>query len=182
MGTYQLFVLIKRERPMTFFRLVWPFIFVLLVGALAHATEIAGDWQAEDRAGKRLFYYFETDHTFFFEDETSWFQGTYSIEPDSVPGQLALYIQDGSHGEDAGKTVRYRYDIHDNLLTLTGMDQDETDRPTTLEVVDPAGSAVFIGINTGPSDKDDEDDEDDYNWNVYASCFIKGLAGIFSSP
>jgi hypothetical protein len=168
-----LFVLLKRERQMTFFLLVWTFVFALLLGALSHAAEIAGDWQAEDHAGKRLFYYFGTDHTFFFEDDASWIQGTYTTEPDASSGQVDLFIQDGSHVEDVGKSVRYIYDIHDNLLTLSGTDQGQTQQPTTLEGVNPVGNAVFIGINTDSSDEDeDEDEDDDITWNVYASCFV----------
>ena len=99
------------------------------------------------------------------------------IQPDSLPGQLDLYIQDGSTNEDVGQTIRYLYHIHDNLLTLSGTGKGGTDHPTTLEVVDPDGSSVSIGINTDPSVKDDEDDEDDedYNWNVYASCFVMSM-------
>ena len=155
---------------MTFFLLVWTFVFVLLLGALSHATEIAGDWQAEDHAGKRLFYYFGTDHTFFFEGDASWIQGTYTTEPDAASGQVDLFIQDGSHVEDVGRSVRYVYDIHDNLLTLSVTDQDRTHQSTTLEGANPVGNTVFIGINTDPPDEDDKEDEP--VWNIYASCFV----------
>ena len=154
---------------------------LMLPATLSHAIDITGNWQAADLTDNgALLFFLGPAGDFFIEDETSWIQGTYTIQPDSVPGQLDLYIQDGSTVEDVGKTVRYLYDIHDNLLKLSETDQGETDHPTTLEVLHPAGSSAFIGINTDPSDEDDEDD--DTTWNVYASCFIKGLTGIFSSP
>ena len=162
------------------FLIVWTISFVLLSEPLSHAAEIVGHWLNKNQADNNVYFFFGPEDDFFIEDETSWIQGTYTIEPDSIPGQLDLFIKDGSNIEDIGKTVRYLYDIHDNLLTLSGTDQGRTDRPTTLEVADPAGSFVFIGINTDPSDEDDEDD--DTIWNVYASCFIRGLASLFGSP
>ncbi len=50
--------------------------------------------------------------------------------------------------------------------------------------IEPEVNAVFIGVDTDPSHADNEDNEDneDVDWNVYASCFITGLAGIFGSP
>jgi hypothetical protein len=154
--------------------MAWTFLVVLLSGTLSHATEITGNWLVKNPSGDSVFLSFGDTDDFFIEDETSWIQGTYVIQSDAFPGQLDLYIQDGVNGEDIGKTVRCLYHVHDNLLTLTGTDQGETNPPTTLEAVNPSGSTVFIGINTDPPDKDDENDEDkdDYNWNVYASCFV----------
>jgi len=161
------------------FLIVWAMAIVLLSAPLSHAAEITGHWLTKNQTGNDVYFFFEPEGDFFIEDETSWIQGTYTIQPDSVPGQLDLYIQDGSTFEDVGKTVRYLYDIHDNLLELSEKDYSGTDHPTTLEGVHPAGSSGFVGINTDPYD---DEEEEDTTWNVYASCFIKGLAGIFSSP
>ncbi len=162
------------------FLIVWTIAIVLLSGPLSHAAEIVGHWLEKNQAGNTIYFFFGPEDDFFIEDEASWIQGTYTIEPDATPGQLDLFIQDGSHVEDVGKTVRYLYDIDDDLLTLSGTDQGRTHHPTTLEVANPAGNSVFIGINTDPSDEDDEDD--DITWNVYASCFVMRVAGIFGSP
>ena len=162
------------------FLLVWTLGAILLSAPFSHAAEIAGHWLSKNQTGNNVYFFFGPEDDFFIEDETSWIQGTYTIQPDSVPGQLDLYIQDGSTVEDVGKTVRYLYDIHNNLLKLSETDQGGADHPTTLEVVHPAGSSAFIGINTDPSDEEDEDD--DTTWNAYATCFIMGLAGVFSSP
>jgi hypothetical protein len=169
-----LFVLVKCERQIKFILLVWTFVFALQHGALSHATEIAGDWQAEDHAGKRLFYAFETDHTFFIESETSWFQGTYNMDPEAIPGLLDLYVQDGSNGEDVGKTITYVYDIHDHLLTLSRTDPGGNEPPIMLASVNQAGSSAFIGVNTDPPHENDKDDNDT-NWYVYASCFVMSV-------
>jgi hypothetical protein len=152
------------------FLMAWTIAIILLSGPLTHAAEIVGHWLNKNQAGNNIYFFFGPEDDFFIEDEVSWIQGTYTIEPDSTPGQLDLFIQDGSNVEDVGKAVRYLYDIDDDLLTLSGTDPGGTDRLTTLEVADPAGSFVFIGINTDPSDEDDEDD--DITWNVYASCFV----------
>lgn len=154
--------------------LAWTCFIVLLPGSLSHATEIAGDWLNKNPSGDSVFLSFGDVGDFLIEDKTSWIQGSYTIQPDPVPGTLDLYIQDGSKDEDIGKITRYYYHIHDNLLTLSGTDQGGTDPPTILEALNPAGSSSFIGINTDP---DDEKDEDDYTWNVYASCFVMSLLG-----
>ena len=156
------------------FLIGWTIVIVLLPGPLSHAVEIVGHWVDKNQAGNNVYFVFGPEDEFYVEDETSWIQGTYTIEPDSVPGQLNLYIQEGSNIEDVGKAIRYRYHIQDNYLTLTGANPGGTDHPTTLEALNPAGSTAFIGINTDPSDKVDENDEDkdDYNWAVYASCFV----------
>ena len=155
------------------FLTVWTIAIVLLSAPLSHAAEIAGHWLTKNQTGNDVYFFFEPEGDFFIEDETSWIQGTYTIQPDSVRGQLDLYIQDGSTVEDVGKTVCYLYDIHDNLLKLSEKDPGGTDHLTTLEVVHPAGSSAFIGINTDPSHEDNEDNEDDdTTWNVYASCFV----------
>lgn len=154
--------------------MAWTFLIVLLSGTLSHATEIAGNWLAKNASGGSVFLSFGDADDFFIEDETSWIQGTYTRQSDSATGQLDLYIQDGSNGEDVGKTISYFYDIHDNLLTLTGTDPGESDNPVTLESVNQAGSSAFIGINTDPPDENDED-KDDTNWNLYASCFVMSM-------
>lgn len=166
-----MFVLLKRRRQITFFLLVWTCVFALLRGDLSHAAEVEGNWLARNPSGGSVFLSFGDADDFFIEDETSWIQGAYTSRSDSDSAQLDLYIQDGSNGEDVGKTISYRYDVHDNLLTLSGTDQGGNDAPTILGSVNQAGSSAFIGINTDANHENDEDD-DDTNWNVYASCFV----------
>ena len=167
-------VLLKRGRQITFFLLVWTFVFALLLGTLSHATEIAGSWLAKSPSDGSIFLSFGDENVFFLEDETSWVQGTYTRQSDSATGQLDLYIQDGSTAEDVGKRISYFYDIHDSLLTLSGTDQGGNGTPIILESMNQAGSSAFIGINTDASHENDEDD-DDTNWNVYASCFVMSI-------
>ena len=155
------------------FLIPWTFAMVILSGTLSLATDIAGNWQSTDQTDTGVvLFFFGSEDDFFIEDDTSWIQGSYIIQPDSVPGQVDLYIQDGSNDADIGKTIRYRYHVHDDLLTLFETDQGDIDRPTTLEAMNPAGSSAFIGINTDPPDEDDEKDKDDTNWNFYATCFV----------
>ena len=159
---------------MTFFLLVWAFVFAMLIGTLSHAMEIAGDWLAKNPSDGSVFLSFGDANDFFIEDETSWIQGTYTSQPDAVSGQLHLYIQDGSNRDDVGKTISYAYDIQDNLLTLSGTDQGENTPPTMLAAVHQAGRSAFIGINTDANHENKKDD-DDTNWYVYASCFVMSI-------
>ena len=167
-------VFLERKRQMTFFLLVWTFVFTLLLGTLSQATEIAGDWLAKNPSGSSVRLSFGDNDDFYIEDETSWIQGTYTRQPDSANGQLDLYIQDGSNGDNVGKTITYAYDIQDNLLTLYGTDPNGNNEPTILGSVNQAGSSAFIGINTDTNHENDGDD-DDTNWNVYASCFVMSI-------
>lgn len=166
------------------FLIVWAMAIVLLSAPLSYAAEIVGHWVTKNQTDNNVYFFFGPEDDFFIESETSWIQGTYIVQPDSVPGQLDLYVQDGSNVEDVGKEARYGYDIHDNLLTLSGTVHDGTDRLSTLEVEATAGRDVFTGINTDPPDEDDENNEDvqDDDWVVYASCFVEVLAGILISP
>jgi len=166
------------------FLLVGTFGTILMSVPLSCATEIVGHWETKDQTGNNIYFFFGSEDDFFIENETSWIQGTYIVQPDSFPGQLDLYIQDGSNTEDIGKKALCTYDIHDNLLTLSGTVHDGTAPPSILDVGDPACRNVFIGINTDPDDKDHENDENtqDGDWVVYANCFVEILAGILISP
>ena len=166
------------------FLLVGTFGTILMSAPLSRVSEIVGYWETKNQAGNDVTFFFGSEDDFFIENETSWIQGTYATPLDADPRQLDLFIQDGSNVEDIGKEVRYRYDIYDNLLTLSGTTDDGTDRPTPLDVENPAGSFVIIGVNTDLPDEDFEDHEDnkDGDWVVYANCFVEVLAGILISP
>ena len=166
------------------FLLVWTLGTILLPASSSHAAEIVGHWVTKSQTDNDINFFFESEGDFFIENETSWIQGTYIDESDSVTGQLDLYVQDGSNVEDIGKEARYDYDIHDNLLTLSETAHDGTDLPSTLDMGDPTGRYVVIGINTDPTDEYNENDKDDQDndWVVYANCFVEVLAGIPVSP
>ena len=161
----------KRKPRITHFLWPWILVIVALSVPFSQATEIDGCWQAEDGG---ILFFFGPGNTFFVENETSWFQGSYTIRPDTFPGQLDLYIEDGSHGEDPDGKVCYLYDIEDNFLTLTA-----TDPSAAFAAKNPSGRYVTIGINL---DSSDEDDDDDSNFSLQASCFVRGLSQIFYEP
>ena len=169
-------IMTKRKQRTLLFLNVLTLAIAILSGTVSHAAGITGNWRVTNLTGDRaILFCFGSDDDFFIEDETSWIQGTYSIQTDSTPGQLDLYIQDGSNAEDVGKTVRYRYDMYDHFLTIYGTNPGRTDRSTTIAGAGTAGNAIFIGVNTDPPE-DEDDDDDDAKWNLYASCFITGLA------
>jgi hypothetical protein len=166
----------RQDEPMPFFFVVMTLTIVMLSVTVSHAADITGNWRGTNLTDDRaILFCFGPSNDFYIEDEISWIQGVYSSKPDSVPGQLELFVQDGSNAQDVGKTFRYRYDMSDHFLTLYGTDPGNGDRPTTLAVANTAGNAIFIGVNTDPED-DEDDDDDDVKWNLYASCFVKGLA------
>ncbi len=166
------------------FLLVWTLGTILLPASSSHAAEIVGHWVTKSQTDNDINFFFESEGDFFIENETSWIQGIYIDESDSVTGQLDLYVQDGSNVEDIGKEARYDYDIHDSLLTLSETVHDGTDLPSTLDMGDQKGRYVVIGINTDPTDEYNENDKDDQDndWVVYANCFVEVLAGIPVSP
>jgi len=166
------------------FLIVWVFAIVPLSPSLSHAGKIVGHWETESRTGNDIYFFFGSEGDFFIENKTSWIQGTYIVETDSVPGQVDLYVQDGSNVEDIGKKAHYGYNIHDNILTLSGTPYEKGDRLSTLDTADPSGSFVYIGINDDPRDEDDDKDinDQDNDWVVYANCFVEILSGIHISP
>jgi len=101
------------------------------------------------------------------EDGLSWIQGTYTIQPDTIPTQLDLHIEDGSDGKNVSKTICYHYNLDADLLTIT-----PTEQPTALNVQSPSERYVFIGYNM---DSSDDDDDDDGEVTFYASCFVGEL-------
>jgi hypothetical protein len=150
--------------------MAWTVFMVMFPGTMTHATEVAGDWLSDNPSDKHLFY-FGTDHTFFFENETSWFQGTYTVQYDSHLKRLHLNIEDSSDVGDVGRDVRYDYDIYDNVLVLS-----VADASAPFDGQDSSDRYVYIGINLDSSD--DDDDEDDSNFSLYASCFIAGIDSV----
>lgn len=162
------------EKRTALFLIVMALAVVMLPASAAHGTDIAGSWQLTSLTDNRaILFYFGSEGDFFVEDETSWIQGTYTIQPDTVPGTLDLYVQEGYNAEDAGKVIRYRYEIHDSLLTLSDTEQ-EADRPSILDMTDQNGRSGFIVVNTDTYDEDEEND-DDANWRFYASCFLMSV-------
>ena len=152
--------------------MVWVFVVVLLPGRLSHATEIEGHWLAENPSGNSVLFYFGPESAFYMEDGSSWIQGTYTTQSNTMPRQLNLYIEEGSDVEDIGKQISYHYNFDAHLIVLTS-----TDQITPLDVESPSNRYFFIGYNLDSSDDDDDDSE----FTFYASCFASSLPPV-SSP
>jgi hypothetical protein len=153
---------------------IWALGTILLSASYCFAEGIEGHWLAETPSGSSVIFGFGPEYAFYMEDGSSWIQGTYTTQSNTMPRQLNLYIEEGSDVEEIGKQISYHYNIDANLLTLT-----TTENSTALNVDNSSEGHVFIGVNL---DSYDEDDDDGSHLVIYASCFIGELAGILISP
>jgi len=128
-------------------------------------AQLDGDWRTRPRADmEATFIRFDADGSFYIENSTSWYQGTYDVDPHAEHLRLLLDVADGSDTEAIGGRHTYSYEFDKDTLILSTVENQGL-----LSSQDSTGRAVFIAINY---DSSEDDDDDDANFSIHASCFI----------
>jgi len=143
-------------------------VLILASNNTAEPSELEGEWQNIRQIGSvAVFISFGADGSFYCENNTDWYSGSYELAEKGETAHVILFVEDGSDPEICGELCIYPYELKAEALVL-----DTSQNPGLWESQSDTGRGVFIAIHYDS----DEDDDDEEEFSIYATCFLSTAA------
>jgi uncharacterized protein (TIGR03067 family) len=141
----------------------------------ATAAGLAGTWNGQEDTGEPYTFVFTgTDWSLTNDAGDDWQHGTYTLNDNSNPKQLDLYITGSADNQFIAKTALFIYKIEGTIMTLTGGEPGSDYRPSDFS--EGGTTRTFVVSNEDMETDDNSGDTqkcDDCNQaRVYINCFV----------